>query len=290
MTFSKLCLVTLTIALFAVSCQKDEPETPNLSPEEQAIAEAQEFLQASALMESIFNSADEESRQQPDLNGFQGEGPEVAPRNNCPVVTVTTTPQTIFPAVMTLDYGPGCTAAGGIQRSGQVIVTFDGLLFQEGQTFTIDLVNYTENDNAVAGRFIATNLGEDASGFPTISTSIENGQVAFANGNTFSYDSQVIRKLVEGKDTNFFTDGLAGIFDDVWTYEGTASGVSNGNNYQFTTPNPVREPLDCVWPTAGNLALSLPGFNFDVDLDYGNGDCDNVATLTAGTFSTQIQL
>ena len=83
MTFSKLCLITLTIALFAVSCQKDEPETPNLSPEEQAIAEAQEFLQASALMESIFNSADEESRQQPDLNGFQSEGPEVAPRNNC---------------------------------------------------------------------------------------------------------------------------------------------------------------------------------------------------------------
>ncbi len=280
--------VGLAAILLIAGCAKEE----EVSEQDRMATEsaAQDYLLAETTFEGVFKMVDEEAKKQGDLNGFQVPDDELDDRDNCPEVSFTLTDNTIFPATLTLTFEEGCTTPSGATASGTVIAIYDGLLFSPGTSYSLRFLDFVHNGNTITGDYVLSNDGEDANGQWTFTATVD-GVVTTADGRTINYQSQRVSKMIEGNDTNFFTDGLSGIFDDVWgtTQESTITN-SEGQVLTVTTPDLIRSPLTCRWPVSGFVDLNLSNPDTDGSLDFGDGDCDNKAVLTIGTYTVEIEL
>lgn len=288
MQFTRLIFPILFMGLLFAGCSKEESlsETDRLAVEEAS----EDYLLAEKVFEDVFKTVDREAKQQGDLNGFQDAGDPVTPRDNCPAANLEATENDIFPAVLTLDFGAGCTNDQGVDLAGKIIATFNGLLLRPGTNISIAFDNFFHEGNAVTGTYQLSNDGEDANGQPTF-TGVVDGLVTRADGRTIAYKSTRTTKQTEGNDTRFRTHGLAGILDDVWssTRETTVT-TGNGQVLRITTGEPVRSPLLCRWPVSGYLELQLNIPDASGTIDFGDGSCDNKALLTVGDYSREINL
>lgn len=289
MQFKSLTLSALVVVLLAAGCSKDEKIS---EVDRQAMEQAsREYVKADKIFDDVFKAVNTQAMQQGSLNGLQSPSePATTPRDNCPVVTFSNPGNAPFPAVLTLDYGDGCSAGNGPRLSGKIIATFNGLLLRAGTSISITFENFTHEGNAVTGTYRLSNDGEDAAGRPTFTGTVQS-TVTTAAGKTFTYQALGVSKQTEGKDTNFFTSGIAGILDDVWssTREATLSS-SDGQVLTVGTPDAIRSELTCIWPVSGALRLSLNNPATNASIDFGAGNCDNKATLTIGDYSVEINL
>ena len=280
---------SMFVCLFAVlftNCKKEETQPSD--------AEMQSSID-NATAETIFNNAydllDENTQQQDELNGFQSEQ-KAEDRSACVAIAIEPNAPwpNIFPAKLILDFGAGCTTQQGHEVAGKVTATFSGPWRETGTTVSVSFSEFVLNGWDVEGVKEVINNGKDANGIFSYTVNIKNGQLTNANGKTIKYDAVTTRRWVEGAETNFWTDGLAGIFDDVWEVEHDANGVNRlGTAYEVTTTTMLRRELDCRWLTMGVLELKQDG-QPDVTLDYGAGTCDNKATLSIGSYTQEITL
>ncbi len=277
----------VAILLFAGCAKEDEVSEQDRQATEQA---SQDYLLAETTFENAFKMVDTEAKKQGDLNGFQIPDDQLDDRDNCPEVNFTATNNTIFPATLTLTFEDGCTTPNGAAASGSIVAVFNGLMFSPGTSFSLTFIDFVHNGNTISGNYLLTNDGEDANGQWTFTATVD-GEVTTATGRVINYQSQRISKMIEGNDTNFFTNGLSGIFDDVWgtTQESTITN-SDGQVLTVSTPDLIRSPLTCRWPVSGFAELNLNIPETTGSLDFGDGDCDNKATLTIGTYSVEIEL
>lgn len=289
MQFKNTIFLFLVFALVLTACSKEEE---NISQQERETFEkaAQDFLLADNIFETVLKMVDAEARQQADLNGFQAPGNEVEIRDNCPGVNLDLTENSLFPATLTLDFADGCNPNGGPLISGQVTAVFDGLLLNPGSSYQLTFTNFIYDGQTVEGSYRLSNDGEDSNGYRTLSASID-GSITTTEGRTIEFQSLTLRKQTEGGDTDFFSDGLEGIFDDVWSITREASiQTSDGDRLAIITPSAIRIPLLCRWPVSGYYQLDLNSQNLTGSIDFGDGSCDNKALLTIGDYSREIEL
>lgn len=189
-----------------------------------------------------------------------------------------------FPKTLTIDYSQECINADGVTRSGKIIAVFDGNFEDENTTVNISFDNYSANQNTVMGTDSITNLGSDSDGNPTFSEVIRNAIVSFGS-ESIIWEADLNRVWLEGDTTNFTTDttggtlGLAGLEDDVFSLTGTASG-NDSRTHPFTLEitEGLMLPSNCTYITTGMLVVSPTNFNAG-SVDYGNGTCDQQATM-----------
>ncbi|GJM35621.1 MAG: hypothetical protein DHS20C18_46220 [Saprospiraceae bacterium] len=288
MHFKNLNLLAFAAIFLLAGCSKEE----KVSEEDRIATEkaSQDYVLAENTFDEVFKLVDAEAKKQGDLNGFQSPDEGVDDRNDCPDVSLTFVDNTIFPATLALSFDDGCTAPSGATVSGTIVAIFDGLLFSPGTTFSLRFIDFVHNGNTVNGDYILSNDGEDANGQWTFTATID-GELNTADGRTINYQSQRVSKMIEGNDTNFFTDGLNGIFDDVWstTQESTLTN-SDGLLLTVSTADAIRSPLVCRWPVSGFLELNLNIPATTGSLDFGDGTCDNKALLTIGGQTIELEL
>jgi hypothetical protein len=64
----------------------------------------------------------------------------------------------------------------------------------------------------------------------------------------------------------------------LYKIKGTTSGINRkGKSYQHTISDPLVIKMNCRWVTLGVIDISV-GDQTDT-LDYGNGECNRIATL-----------
>ncbi len=281
---------SLFVCLFALlftNCKKDE----DTKPDEAAMQSSIDNATAETIFNNAYDLLDENAQQQSELNGFQS--PDAASgRDAC--VTITIEPNApwpdVFPAKLILDFGAGCTTQQGHEVAGIVTAVFSGPWKNTGTTVHVNFSEFVLNGWDVEGTKNIVNNGKDADGIFSYTVNINNGRLTNANGKTIEYEAVTTRHWVEGADTNFWTHGLPGIFDDVWEVEHSANGVNRfGTAYEVNTTNMLRHQLDCRWLVSGGLLLQQDG-QPDVTLDYGSGACDNKAILSVGSYTQEITL
>ena len=288
MKFKKLCFAILSIGLMFTACKKD-----NISEEDRkrGMESTEDYLEASQTFQNLFTTMDKEAKQQGDLNGFKNTDDGAKVRNGCPEVTLDLTENTIFPATLILDYGEGCTTADNKSASGKVSMVFTGLLLSSGTSITVTYENFEYNNYKVGGTYQISNDGKDANDFLTFTAKVIDGTLTDPEGKTIKHTSTSVRKFIEGFDTNFWTNGLDGINDDVWSVTETASGVSReGITYELSTIKDLRAEVDCKWPVSGELSLNLIEPAIESSVDFGDGNCDNKAMLQINDYVTEIEL
>ncbi len=198
--------------------------------------------------------------------------------------TITIAPawaDTTFPKVMEIDFGStNCTGAYGINRRGKLVINISGRYIDSGSVLTVQPQNYYVNDVKVEGTKTLTNMGLNSNNHHVFSVEAVNGQLTYTDGTVTTWSSTRENEWIEGDTTNFFTDGLAGICDDVYLITGSANGVNrNGLAYSVDITSPLRKEICCRWISSGTLEIVPSGLATRY-VDFGSGACDAQATIT----------
>ena len=260
------------VCITAASCKKDNnPSAPAQSETETLLMNA---------TNDIVSFANQESQDVGDV--VESDNPD----STCRTVTYDPS-RTVYPHVTTIDFGSGCTGGDGLVRTGKKIITVyanaataaSGTLLSQTtfSDFTIDGVN-------VAGT-VQTYLEASPSPGPKVLKVVANKSLTASDGDSKIFTATSYWTQIEGAGTETRQD-------DVYQITTNAEGnetLDGATAIQWTshtdTLHPVIKPISCSFRTQGGLNIDLHvitngGADFTEYLDYGNGDCDNKATLS----------
>lgn len=186
-----------------------------------------------------------------------------------------------YPKTVTINYGEGCICRDGKFRKGAIILYFTGPIRRPGSELVITFRDYYVNRAHVEGRKTIDNLSEN--GVIKYSTKVENGAITWPNGRGFKFEAGKMVTQVDGMDTRT-------IRDDVYSIEGR-SQVSYANGFTVTrnTETPLIKPVACNWFVQGVLKVTINS-NRVFYIDFGNGECDNKATVKWANGEIEIRL
>ncbi len=267
-------LIVAVVLLFSTSCKKDK-----VSQDE---AEATEYI-TDAMVESTFDEVGEIADQA--FNSFS-IGLKSTEESNflfapCATITVDTV---VMPHLMTIDFGvENCLCRDGNYRRGQIVVTFTGRYREPGTIRTHTFVDYYVNDNHVEGTSTISNLGFNENDDIYYSIVVE-GSITFVGGEgTISWTANHIRTWIEGYETMTW-------MDDIYLIEGESSITHlNDNTTTREILTPLRRELTCPHFVSGTIEITPEERPVRV-LDFGDGNCDNIATVTINGNTYTIRL
>jgi hypothetical protein len=219
--------------------------------------------------------------------------------DTCPVIYVDHNDSVFWPKTVTIDFGTdGCTGPFGTVRKGKIIIVVTDRFWKEGSTRTVTFEEFSVNDFVVEGTKTITNQGRNNDENMVFSVVLTGGKVTNPEGKEITRDFTRTRTWIEGELTPRFR------WDDIYLIEGEASGINRfGKSYTRTIIDPLMVKTACMWITSGMVEI----VNYDVTsntdgmvidesskieilLDYGDGECDDKATITVNEETKEITL
>jgi len=280
---SSMKWLSFMIALFVVvtSCedQEEHPLQSGIDDSEVENVTSEEELQ------TIYDEMDlisVEANESLDSDGTAGGREQIDPTDRmtrCASVTHDKEAMTI-----TIDFGDGCTGPDGKVRSGIIFITYTGRLFIPGSVWTISSRAYTVNGKQVEGTKTITNVSGSISDHVSFNKVLEGGKITWPDG---TYATREVDK------TFTWMRARNPIHDEIHV-EGEASGMNRrGVAYNVTIVSTI------VWKRACRLrgvCVPVQGLKLverrelpDVLVDFGDGECESIVTITKNGESRVIE-
>jgi len=206
-----------------------------------------------------------------------------ADASHCPVTTYNPA-RDVYPTIRTVDYGTGCTDDYGVTRKGKRFTTMyaDKYKAPAGKVVSVTTFsNYYVNDVSVSGN-VKISIASPASSGSLVLRIVVNKTITDAFGNTSSYVNFVTQTQIAGGETDSTKDNVFKIAENAFGTE--VSGDSAMVTWKSVTDpaNPIIKMSGCPFRSQGAQKITMKqlGVTTDEYLDYGNGDCDNQATLS----------
>jgi len=200
----------------------------------------------------------------------------------CPNITATVS--TSFPILITFDWGTGCTSADdGVTRSGKITASLSGLMNVVNSVMTFTFQDFVCDGNKITGTHKVTYKGLNAgNNWPRYAVLTE-AKIEFPDKKSITYRAEYIRLQSEGANTLIPED-------NVWRIEGNSSGVSReGVDWTASYPSALVKKASCKWFSSGTILIT-PATGLTRTLNFGDGICDNKATLKIGDTTINIEL
>jgi hypothetical protein len=271
-TLKFTAILAVLILLIFVGCQKDSDTTSalpqpgdNNSPEGSVITGDRIFEGLNGLTDGFASSS----------------GLKSANLGSCPSITIS--PITSVPIIITLDWGTGCTSSeDGVTRSGKINISLSGMMNVENSVATFTFTNFMHEGNKITGVHRITSKGVNASNWPRFAVLTE-AKIEFPDTKFITYRAAYIRLQSEGSATSTTAD-------DVWRIEGSANGKTReGVAWTASYPSALVKKGSCKWISSGTI-LVTPETGLPRSINFGDGTCDNKATLKIGDKTTTIEL
>lgn len=284
LSFRGLALAA-TMVLVLASCQKDNINQDQNSEEITEAAASDMVLQAAS--EDVFdNAAGIDLATAGDDIGMYGEagiGLFTEQTTRCFTVTVTPRERGVFPKKVVLDFGNGCEVKGRV-RKGKIITVYSGPLHRPGSKAVTEFDGYQVDNLQITGRHEIQNTTEPGSNQRRFTRTVTNAKVTEATTGVWrSWSGTTIMRQVEGNGTPFWP------LDDVYQFIHTRRGESSkGISWTTETKEPLVKTFTCRWISKGILEITRNGKKGQ--LNFGDGTCDNEATLTVNGASKVIKL
>ncbi len=264
--------LVLCLSLAFVSCEKEKEEDPDQN-------DAAKLSEASARSEAAFEDVFDIVLQDGEANGVAGRGVNASRIASCASVTIAPL-GTTWPKTMTVDFGTGCTGPNGVTRKGKIIAVLSDRILQAGTTVAVSFDNYFVNNYKVEGNVLFTNNG--GTGL-NVTRQTTNGKLTYPDGTTFyTYTGSHTLAQTAGAGTLTFVDDVFSITG------GGTTGSSAGNTLTTNITTPLVKATACHNVSAGVTQFTYN--NISGSLNFGNGNCDNLATLTVGPFTQVVIL
>lgn len=273
-------LLILGMAIVYSSCKKDETIDLNPVSQDKELKAAKDDAIADKLFSEVTDIINEAvGHHQSMLKNVTLDTIFMGP---CATVTIDTL---VFPHTVTIDFGPvNCLCRDGKLRRGKINVSHTGPYWAVGTVITTTFDNYYVNDHQILGSKVVTNLGPNSENNPTWQIEID-GQVIKPNGEVITWVGNRMREWVEGHGFPPFM-----WWDDVYHITGSHEVVSSdGTSLSATITDPLEIALNCYWIRSGVVEMQHSNLPL-VILDYGNGTCDDDATVTINGVTINIKL
>jgi hypothetical protein len=176
---------------------------------------------------------------------------------------------------ITIDFGDGCEGPDGKVRSGIIFITYTGRLFIPGSVWTITSRGYTVNRKLIEGTKTITNVSANINDPVSFHKLLEGGKVTWPDG---TYATREVDKTF----TWIRADNPLG--DEIHV-EGEASGTNRrGVAYKVTIVSKIVWKRSCrlrgVCVPVQGLKVIERREHPDVLVDFGDGECDALVTIT----------
>ncbi len=184
--------------------------------------------------------------------------------------------------VITIDYADGCEGPKGRVRKGKIILEYSGgRSFAVGAFRRVTFDGFMVDSTTIAGvRTHMITAVDSEAGIVTAEITLEGGSLTFGDGTTATREANWTRVWSRNDNTTTVTGGASGI-------------NRNGDNYTVEIIEDILFARGC-WagrifvPVSGTKQFTV-GENV-VTLDYGDGSCDNLATVTYGDVTEEVVL
>ncbi|MCX6253342.1 MAG: hypothetical protein NTV31_02570 [Bacteroidia bacterium] len=272
-----LMMAAMVMVSFS-SCKKDSDNIDQTS-----IDLADDDAVSDAVFEDVFNTADNATIIVDQMGKSINAKSETVVNDSCPTITITHPTTDIWPKIVTVDYGTGCTGFNDNTRSGKIVIEVTGPRLQVGSKRTVTFVNYYFNGIKVEGTKVLENMGYNSNQNLVISVKLTDGKLTLPDG-------KVIERSVDHQ--REWTAGLLtrNIWDDECLITGTATGKNIvGVAYTNTIMTALLWTRACRFIVSGVVKIEREGM-LPVELDYGTGECDAKAIVTRGGVSKEILL
>ena len=201
----------------------------------------------------------------------------------CAIYSIDDTIPGHYPKTMSLDFGAGCSSGDGIVRKGKITYLFTGSIFKPNSSITVTFSQYAVNGYGIQGAYQITNNSSIANGI-TFTTKVTNGIITYPDASNFHYNHNRTYTMTAGASTPSI------ISDDVYSISGNSSfSASDGSSLVSTITTPLVKAVSCHYVSAGVVSFVYDNA-FNGTIDFGNGTCDNLATLKVGSISRIITL
>lgn len=258
-------LLPMALVLILASCNNEGTST--VSSEEIAAREAKLVVDAEtttneldAMVDAVYaNDESNEFNRTEDLNNGLPE---------CVTITAITTATS---REVTVDFGEGCEMPNGKFVSGAFTMSYNNNKDEMTRTINVSFNNFTVDDVGITGTHTVVRVKQNENGNPQ-STFTTNIAVAWSDGTSAQFEGNRVREWVEG-----FGNGIWG--DNVFLVTGSWTLTTReGLVYEAATTTPLRRESACRFIVSGIISVERDALT--ATLDFGDGTCDNKATLT----------
>lgn len=292
----------VALALLLAGCKKDESAV-TLTPEQEVQATfvtAQSESESDLVFDDVFNSVvganAEIGMEGPGVygrvDGNTGTLRQDSSRSSCAKWTVSPTQPNAFPKTVVIDFGSGCEIKGRV-RSGKIITVYTGRLSDPGASATTSFENYSIDSITVAGTHKITNTTSGTNNMRQFTVEVKNARLGHIRNTAHvaEWNATRVHTQIEGNGSNAPAD-------DVFRTTGRGAGTVKHHNVAISWNSEITEPLikrfTCRWLSKGILKTTrtnLPANSKWVGmLNFGDGTCDNKATLIVNGVERQIVL
>jgi len=266
------------VILSLVSCQKDKSTV-----EQASINIADDDAVIDAVYEDIFSTTD---NAEIILDQFAKSGDSkslVILADSCPTITITHPETGIWPKIVTVDFGAGCSGFYDNTRSGKIIIEITGPRLEAGTKRTVTFEDYYFNGIGVEGTKVIENTGYNENENLVCSVKLTAGKLTLPDGKTIERSFEHQREWIAGLLTH-------NIWDDECLITGTASGITlEGVGYTNTITSALDWKRACFFIVSGVVKIEREG-KPEVEINYGTGDCDAKSVVTREGESKEILL
>ena len=204
-------------------------------------------------------------------------------KTDCKTVTIEPEEKDVFPKTITIDFGDGCEIKEGQIKKGRIIMEVSAAPNAERWTKKIRFDGYAVNNKVFKGGKNITYVKEGRRGLPTWQSN-SRVRVHWDEDSFVQHSSERTRVQTRGFDTPRRP------MDDAFIISGSGTGINRtGLGYKRTIEEPLNISRDCRWVKKGVVKLLVRGKS-EIILDYGEGSCDNIATITKDGESKEIKL
>ena len=187
-----------------------------------------------------------------------------------------------FPKTITIDYGDGMELLNGRIISGIIQIELSGPPMEDGATRYITFENFAIDTVQITGYGLRTFTGgvETERRF-----SCENEfTFTFSDGTVLHRNGERERILAEGFETPYDNS------DDLITITGFVNyEIEGGSSFSKTIIDPLIKTGTCRFIVQGVVSFTYNS-EFFAELDYGDGTCDDIATITKDGETRQITI
>ena len=187
----------------------------------------------------------------------------------------------------TITFDGNCEGKRGQRRSGSIIVTYSGKKDEVGSFRQVDFDNFYLNDVKIEGVRRYEIIGIEEGVDKTIQMSLENGKMTYPD-ESFSNRLKNITKIIVYENDKHFSTSLTG----------NASGLdSSGSSFEMKITSTIIFLNTCldqvnnrkgIIPVAGIKTYTKD--NYEVIIDFGDGECDFLADITKEGITETIDL
>ncbi|MDC1162548.1 hypothetical protein OAT18_03820, partial [Tenacibaculum sp.] len=250
-------LSIIGMLLFA-SCESNE----GIGLETTQELEAEE-VQNMVLVSDVSDDIDDILEDDAELNNFAKKEEDT---NDCKIRSVE---ETANGKIVTLDFGQECLGKRGRKLSGKIIIEYFKDDNEKSKKVTFE--GFSVNGRTIEGSKSFSKMKENLNGNPEFTKTFDI-VVTFKNGDSISKKGTKIKEQIEGKETDSRED-------NVYAISGNWEFVNKDGNIKSAVikTNLIRK-YSCEYIVSGVVEIAKGERSFT--LDFGDGTCDNKATVT----------